>query len=352
MSYDMTNHEKLELKPDYQDTVRRYEAFWNRDIIDRPIVRVHVPNKDYDMPSVKDNYYERIHTDIDQIVSGIRSNANSMVYLGEALPQPSLSFGCDEMAAICGGDLYFLGDNHDTCWATHFVDDWETVFPIKIKEDHPLWLRRLELLEKCAEAFCGKMLFAPIDLVSNMDMLAGMRGSQGLCTDLIDCPHLIDKALEQVMDVFASVCEHAFKKYNLPGPNGVDHLQCDFSYMISTEMFQRTALPCLEQEADFFDGRVFYHWDGPGALKHTDALIASKLHVFGYVPGAGNGGHRDYLDIYQKLQNAGKAVWVGGDAEDVKFLHKHLKPHLTIYDTYLDTKEEAEELLEWFVKNT
>ena len=197
------------------------------------------------------------------------------------------------------------------------------------------------------------MLFWPIDMLTNFDALVGMRGSERLCMDLIDRPEVIEKALEQIMGVFMEIYQKLFVKYTLPGPNGFDHLQCDFSYMISPAMFDRFALPCLEREAEMFNGRIFYHWDGSGALNHTDSLIASKnIYVLGYVPGAGSGGHKQYLDVYEKVQKGGKAIWVGGSPEDVKYFHKRLKPNLTVYDVWAGTVDEAEEILEWFVKNT
>lgn len=96
---------------------------------------------------------------------------------------------------------------------------------------------------------------------------------------------------------------------------GAATLQCDFSCMISPEMFRRWVLPTLEEEAEIVK-HVVYHWDGPGALVHTEDLISSKgLHALGYVPGEGNGDPADYIDLYKKLQKGGKAVHVWGSVD-------------------------------------
>ena len=351
MDCDMTGYDRLELKPDYEETKRRWEAFWSGDIIDRPIIRVWVPLEN--RKTNKDGYYERLNANIDVYVAGIVENAPGLLYMGESLPQPGMSFGCDEVAACCGGDLYFNESSPNTCWGKPFVDDWESAMPLSLKEDNPYWLRKRTLLDKCAEAMRGKMLFRPFDLLTNLDLLMGMRGSERLCMDLIECPDVIEQVLEQAFDIFEELHERAYKKYGLPGPDGLDHLQCDFSCMISGAMFDRFALPYLEREAEVFGKRVFYHWDGPGALKHAASLIASKnIYVLGFVPGIGNGKHKDYLDIYQKAQNVGKAIWVGGTADEIKYLHKSLKPHMTVYDVWAESEDDANRLLEWFVKNT
>ena len=118
-------------------------------------------------------------------------------------------------------------------------------------------------------------------------------------------------------------------------------------------MFKRFALPYLEQEAAYNNGRVVYHWDGVTAMTHTDDLISSKgLYVMAFVPGAGNGDHADFLDLYAKVQKGGKAVAVGGSPDAVKHMHKYLKPNKTMYHTYAGSVGEAQELLDWFEKNT
>ncbi|MCL2158575.1 MAG: hypothetical protein FWH48_04130 [Oscillospiraceae bacterium] len=354
MSYNLTDYETLELKQDYQETVKRYEAFWNGDIIDRPIVNVFAPNPDYgDTSWYLDDYYARMNDDLDELVGHIVGNVCKTKYMGEAVPQAFVSFGCDELAAFCGGEtLYFSGDNHSTNWSKPFVEDWETVMPLSAKKDTPLWLRMQEFLDKCAEAMQGKMFFTPLDLHSNLDLLSAMRGGEKLCLDLIDRPEVIDKALEQSMEIFEYFYNETFKKYNLPAANGIT-LQCDFSCMLSTSMFRRFALPYLEREAEYNNGRTLYHWDGVNALTHTDDLIASKgLYALSFVPGTGNGEHTDFLDLYAKIQKGGKAVCVNGNQDQIKYMHKYLKPNKTIYHTSASSVQEAEELLDWFKKNT
>jgi hypothetical protein len=206
-------------------------------------------------------------------------------------------------------------------------------------------------MDKCAEAMRGKMIFRSIDLHSNLDLLLAMRGGEKLCLDLIDNPEIIEKALEQSIEIFGYFYNETAKKYNLPAVNGM-YLQCDFSCMVSPPMFRRFVLPYLEREAEYGKGRIFYHWDGVTALTHTDDLIASKLYVLEFVPGAGNGNHTDYLELYAKIQRSGKAVSVWGTPDEIKYMHKYLKPDKTIYRTNTNTLKEAENLLDWFKKNT
>ena len=48
---------------------------------------------------------------------------------------------------------------------------------------------------------------------------------------------------------------------------------CDFSCMISTQMYEELVVGELLEELDFLDASI-YHLDGPDALKHLDRLLA------------------------------------------------------------------------------
>ncbi|HAX95814.1 MAG TPA: hypothetical protein DCY35_04735 [Prolixibacteraceae bacterium] len=49
------------------------------------------------------------------------------------------------------------------------------------------------------------MLINTIDLHSNMDLLSAVRGPERLCTDLIDQPEWIDRAMADARAVFPEV---------------------------------------------------------------------------------------------------------------------------------------------------
>ncbi len=347
-----SSKKQLSLKPDYDEALKRWDAFWQGDMIDRPIVSITAPNPAFaDYEPYPDNYYNRVNGDLNALTDGVLRNAESNLYLGEAIPSAFLSFGCDEIAAFCGGALSFHPDSMDTNWSVPFVEDWKDVLPLKIQEQDPLWQRMLTYISLMANKAEGNMLINPIDLHTNMDLLLAVRGAESLCLDLLDCPETIDQAMASARQVFMDVWDATRKAGFLPRKSGAT-LQCDFSCMIGTDMFRRWALPALEEEAEIV-GRVRYHWDGPGALIHADDLIASKgLYLLDYVPGEGNGTHAGFLNLFKKVQAGGKAVAVHGSIEMIKWMHTELDPTLVTYSTRADSAQEAEQLLEWFRKHT
>ena len=350
----------LRCKPDIEDAARRWEAFYAGGMIDRPIVCVTAPKPGM-TPIRARNYHERVHGDMDEVIEHAVRAAESTFYGGEAVPALSLSFGPDEIAAFCGAELCWSPDSGDTNWSKPFVDDWESALPIRLQEDNPLWLRMLEFYRHAAERVEGTMLLSSLDLHTNMDLLAAIRGPERLCVDLLDHPEMIDRAMADARAVFPKVWHDIAQAGRMDefgychavySMDGAAVLQCDFSAMIGPDMFRRWVLPALEEEAQTVR-HAMYHWDGPGALVHTDALLQSRgLHTLSYVPGAGRGGHGDYLELFKRVQAGGKAVQVWGGMDQIKAMHRELQPEKVLYCTSAATPADAEALLDWFVKNT
>ncbi|MDQ1258177.1 MAG: hypothetical protein QG656_2786 [Candidatus Hydrogenedentes bacterium] len=358
-----TNHRPpapLVLKPNLEDTARRWEAYWAGDLIDRPMVWVTAPVPGFEYRPI-DGYRERVYGDLDELVAKALHNAAGTIYGGESVPQFYASFGCDEITAFCGGSLCWSHESAgDTNWSVPFVRDWANVLPLRIRDDHPLWLRMQEQYRKAERAMAGRVLIMPIDLHTNMDILMAARGSEDLCRDLLEQPETIDRAMRDARAVFpvvwntlrdlAKMDEHGYAAgaYSM---TGCATLQCDFSCMMSPAQFRRWVMPALEEEAAIVR-HALYHWDGPRALIHADDLLATKgLHTFAFVPDPGIR-HIQHLDLFKRVQAAGKAVAVYGTVDEIKTMHRELKPNQVIYYTSVCTESEIETLLDWFVRNT
>ncbi len=349
----------LALKPDIEEAARRWDAFYAGEIIDRPVVcvqswrdgeRVHGPD-----------YRARAFDDLDAVVDQALAHAEAIHWGGEAVPAWMPSVGPDEVAVFCGAELKWADESGNTNWSERYVEDWDASLPFRLQEDNPYWQRCLALYRRAAERMAGKMVLTMLDLHTNMDLLLAVRGAQRLCMDCIDMPETIDRAIASARSVFAPLwkavseagrmdelgyCHHYYSM------EGAATLQCDFSCMISPAMFRRWVMPALEEEAAIAK-HVLYHWDGPDALVHMDDLCASKgLHSLSYVPGAGNGSHLDNIEVLKQVQARGKAVQAWASPEQIKIMHRQLKPELVFYCTWTDTPAEADELLKWLVKHT
>jgi hypothetical protein len=101
----------------------------------------------------------------------------------------------------------------------------------------------------------------------------------------------------------------------------------DFSIMISSEMFNEVFLPGIQRECQFLD-RSIYHLDGPGALRHLDSLLdIAELGAIQWVPGAGNEGFHKWIDVYKRVQAAGKGIQVLCKLDELDLVMETLDPH-------------------------
>ncbi len=347
-------------KSDLDEACRHWEAYCAGEILDRPIVCVTAPREGVQgAPGA--TYHDRVFGDMDDVIHRDLCNAAAEYHGGDSIPQLQLSFGPGEVAVFCGADLCWSDDPSGTNWSKPFVEDWEKALPLRIREDHPLYQRMLRFYRRAYELAAGKVLIAWPDLHTNLGLLAAARGSERLCMDLLDQPEMIDQAMQSARAVFTPLAEAVRTAGHLDEigytggifylePHAV--LQCDFSYMIGPEMFNRWVMPALEEEAQYMK-YASYHWDGPGALVHFDSLMASRgLDSFGYVPGAGHGDIIDHMDLLHRIQKAGKVVSVSGTPDQVKLMHRKLRPEKATYCTRAGSVKEADELVKWFTRNT
>jgi hypothetical protein len=80
--------------------------------------------------------------------------------------------------------------------------------------------------------------------------------------------------------------------------------------MVSPQTAREMILPDILTEMAAME-RTIFHLDGPQALGHLDALLATpQLSALQWVYGAGHGPAAKWIEVYQRAQAAGKAVQV------------------------------------------
>ena len=348
-------------KPDYEDARWHWEAFWAGEIIDRPCMRAVTP---------KDGIEQKPHPfglhkpsdDFAAIARAYDEYASTTNFAADAIPFFFPNFGPDIYAAFMGAELEFAPEQ-GTSWPHPFVNDWADVTKRIERPGGFWWESARKFMSQAREIAKGKFGVAMLDLHSNMDCLADIRGPQQLCFDLIDCPDEVEAALNAVRKSYAEVYDGLFEAAGGPATGTSTWLpmyssgkfssvQCDFICMISPELARRFVIPCLEEEAAFLD-HCCYHCDGPDALVHLDDILAIKdIQAIQWVPGTGNPQPIEWMDLLKRIQAAGKSLWLAGSPEEVKVFHKELKPELVTYDVYAASAAEADELIKWLKKNT
>lgn len=354
---------ELDYKPDFEEARRRWDAFWEGEIIGRPCLHIVVPKDGREAPPWPPRL-AGLKLGFRKAIEMYEAYASARTFMAEAIPYFVPTFGPDQFASFLGAKLNLSEESADTTWVDPFVEDWEAAMPLAISEENESWRRMQEYVEIAAEISEGRYLVSQLDLHSNMDALSAIRGPERLCMDLLDQPDVIDRAMAEVRPYHGRVYDRVYEKGRMQERGTIGGvplysrgeyavIQCDFICMICPDMARRFVIPAVAEEAAHGDCCVF-HYDGPAALVHFDDICGiGDIAVVQYVPGAGGGGHIDCLDLLKRFQAAGKGLQVNGAAEQVKAMHRELKPEKVLYIvTDVPTEAAGAELIRWFERNT
>ena len=340
------------------------EAFWNHEMIDRPFTAITVLDKDPALRwTMKDNFQACMTGVYDSVLQKMREKSRRSYYAGEALPHFDPSLGPDQYAAFLGGTIRFADDSN-TSWVLPCVEDWEDVKAVIDRSENG-YFNRLKTYYAYAAEFCkDEFMLDMLDLHSNMDALSALRGATELCYDLYDSPEEVMRVLNEVRKTYPEIFGMAYESGRMAevgtiswapiycrGKSAV--LQCDFSAVISPEMAKQYVFPAIREEAELLD-HCIYHLDGKDALVHLDEILTiDKIDCIQWTPGAGQPRTMEWMDVLKRIQAAGKAVWIfDWTPAEVKAFHKELQPDKVAYKLNAETREEADELLEYLRKNT
>lgn len=354
---------ELAYKPDFEEARKHWDAYWEKEIIDRPCIQVVTPKdgcKEAPMPRRRTNSWEPdFHNHVDRIDAYCQSH----VWLGDGIPHFRANWGPDQFAGFMGADLV-LGsapEGDPTSWAEPYVKDWKSLLPFKLDPENRWWKGALEHTAILREHAKGKYLVANMDLHSHADALTAMRGMQDFIFDMVDVPEIVEEAMRSSQALYQPVYDgirkagggeemgtiayfYSRKRYST--------VQCDLIHNIGPDMFRQFILPAIEEEIAFLDHSV-WHLDGEGSLNHLDDLLAlPNLNVIQWVPGAGNKHQGEWPDLYKRIQAAGKGLHLNLYPDQVKSLHKELKPEGVFYMAECDSEKEGRDLIKWLENNT
>ena len=351
----------LACKPDAAEAQERMRAFWAGEMIDRPCVSVTVPRSGANPPPLP----QVLAPDFDFVsaVDRFEQCVSGTFFGGEAMPALNPTWGPDTIAGFVGAELK-LRPEEDTSWALPFVEDWDSIQSLSIDPDSRWWNAVLQLCRTAAERGRGKFLVCGLDMHTNADLLAAIRGPERLCMDLIDNPEPVLRHIKSTHALYADVLDAVFDATNGPELGSVSWLdmwsdgktqsvECDFSALVSPEHFRKFILPTIEYEVSCLDDAV-YHLDGVSSLPHLDDLLAiDRLKGIQWVQGAGEPPMTEWLDLLRKIQNAGKSIHISVAPDEMKSVHPHLAPEKTFYALWpVTTESEARELIHWLETHT
>jgi len=326
------------LKPDFAEAYRRIEAFWECDVLDRPVVQFGLAKPEADrVPLPASSHPTPADRWLDAEYQADVSLARlcNQEFLAETLPVAYPQLGPEVFSTLYGCPIHF-GD-YGTSWTGPILHDWADVDRIRLDWSNPYLHKLHEITDALLEAGRGRFIVGMTDWHPGGDGLAALRDPQNLAVDLLTHVDEVKRLLARLEDDYRAVYEAFYRKLRAAGQPISTWLPLasygryyvpsnDFSCMISNEMFVDVFLPGIVNECRFLD-RSIYHLDGPGALRHLDTILAiPELNALQWVPGAGNEGFRRWVWVYRRAQAAGKGIYVSCAMEEVPEVMDTLSP--------------------------
>ena len=348
----------FELKPDYEQTKRRIDAFWYRELIDRPVVQFGLlkpPEERVPLPPSHHATPAERWLDVEYQTELAVATLSNYEFLGDTLPVVYPNLGPEVFAAFYGCPIHF-GD-YGTSWTDPILHDWSEADRLQLDWDSP-WLAKLhEMTDALLEAGKGKFIVGMTDWHPGGDAVAALRDPQNLALDLLEHADDVKRLLRRLEADYFKVYDIFYEKLRAAGQpisswltlmhDGKYYIVSnDFSAMISKKMFDDVFLPGIINECRFLD-RSIYHLDGPGALHHLDSLLEIKeLHAVQWVFGAGREGFHRWVHVYKKIQAAGKGVEVICEYDELDQVMETLDPHgLYLMVDHVPSREAALDML-------
>lgn len=323
--------------PDWEKRLARQDAFWDRAILDRPVVlaSIHRPNPDYPWPAEKpypalrDRWMDFEYRTRQAVAAVMNTD-----FLGDALPTAWPNLGPEVFSAFFGCQLEY---GESTSWSIPNLGDWAESDRIRFSRDNEYFRKIEQYTDLLLEAGRGKFYTGYTDLHPGGDAIVAFRDPLRMNLDMIEAPEALKRLLAYVDSVFLEVLSHYFDTLQAAGqaittwPGIVSTRRWwvpsnDFSCMISKAMFDDVFLPGIAEECRRTEASL-YHLDGPQALQHLDSLLEIKeLSAIQWVYGAGHGRASDWMHIYKKCQAAGKGLQIGLEVDELDFFIRSLRP--------------------------
>ena len=348
------------IKPDWDKSRKRFEAWWNGDATDRVLLQVFAPRRDVapDAPphlepaSIHDRWLG-----IDYRLAEFEARMARTYYGGDAFPYLDTHIGPGTMSLYLGAIPEF---HTNTVWYHKCIDDIATAPVPRYDPDNRYWQFSLELARRGIERLEGRALVSYPDLIEGLDTISSLVGNEELLLYLIDAPEHVhrfqnaitdlyfqyhDRLYEIIKDETGGSCFSAFQTW---APGRMAKVQCDFSAMIGPKMYEEFVAPYLSRQCARLDYSVF-HLDGPCCLQHLDILLGIKeLNAIQWTPGAGQpcAGDACYIPMYRRIRAAGKSCMIRGATPDqARNLVEELGPEGLDVCLSVSSQDEAEELV-------
>ena len=347
-------------KPNWPQSLARWQAFWTGELLDRPPLLVHlVATEGLDVGYTPS---------IERLLEGFDPERNAPIVAAAEEGFCRRAEVEDDMppAYPVGGGVYYTGAvfgaqiaaTANVMVAEPMIHDWAEAASIRYSTGNA-WVRRtLGLARQLVERWQGRYAVTPGLIEGPSDICASLRGACRLAEDLYAHPAEVRRLAEMgaeawqrharsLFDVIPPVDGGTVTQWSVWAPGRAAALQEDFSSLISPRQFRELFAP-LDGELAAAVDTLWVHIHA-GALHLVDEFLRiEEVRGIQIVhDGPASPPLERVVAAMQRVQRAGRCLIVRkyspGELEDVL---PHLDPHRLCIDTYATSIAGARHALE------
>jgi hypothetical protein len=348
---------EIEAMPQFEMAMKRVDAWFENEIIDRPPIRFTAHNAFLESASEdiahfsqeqKKHWWFDSELQVDLFLKSIEGRR----FHGETFPVFFPNLGPDVYAAFYGAELEF---GQVTSYSIPCVKSWDDAEQLTLDVNNEYFKKIEDLTSHALERCKGKFLVGYTDLHPGLDCAAAWRDPLQLCYDLYDAPDQVQRLADLAISDFEFIYNHFDAKLKgagqlsiswmgIPSPGRMHIPSCDFSALISERFFEELGLPILQRETKTMTHNIF-HVDGFGVAKHLDAILSvPELHALQWVQGVGdNYPIMQWLPLIKDMQARGLPVIVDLSLDDLNDFIAAMDPKgLFLWVAVEDEQEELD----------
>jgi len=346
---------ELEFRKDFEEVQKRWDSFWE-GTNNRPLVWMISPKKGV-KTRPKPHLYRCTFGNYNEVIDEALAWGASHDFLCDTIPFFPVSFAADHFSALLGAELKAHPDSPNTIWPVPFIKDLDEA-EICFRKDGEWWQRTLEVIRAFRQRCDGKLIISACHLQGGLDCLCALRGTNELLMDLVMAPDKVKKVLRDIDKALYEVREAvdeelgmqkygSLTRHGMYSRGSIDVPQCDFSAMISPQMFEEFAMPSLRNQCEQLEVAE-YHLDGPDAIKHLEVVCSiDKVKIIQWVAGAGNAVLQDWTDLYKHIDSLGKGQVMGASKERMIAMWQDFQSSQLFFHAEVhDTPEEAQRFMD------
>lgn len=314
-------------KDNWDEAYERILAWWEGGSLDRPVIISPIARRDAKtfQPSCDPGFQG--HRDLNEqyIFEKNKHYLETNLFPAESVPctrNHYASWLC-MIGAMAGSKVRYSADS---AWLQEIENLYD--YPLaEFSSLFPPYALTVKLMKRHAEEYGWNCILGSDALIDPITTLSMMRGMENLCLDMMEQPVNVKKWLEGLSEIRYRIAD-GYKKTrenlgrceeinwcNIWAPGEMDIIECDFSTVLSPEMFREFVLPEAEKEAQFYD-YAGWHLDGTAEIRHLDDICSIKnIRAIQWTSDTFTT-QMDHIDLFKRIRKMKKSLLFGCDSID------------------------------------